>query len=39
MEKAAKAVFETPPLEDQAEWETELLKELGKENSDVSQKE
>ena len=28
MEKAAKAVFELPPLEDQEEWEEELQREL-----------
>lgn len=30
MEKAAKALFETPPLEDQEEWEAELLEKLKK---------
>ena len=39
MEKAAKAVFELPPLEDQEEWESELLENLAKEDLDVSQKE
>ena len=28
MEKAAKAVFELPPLDDQAEWEAGMLAEL-----------
>ena len=28
MEKAAKAVFQMAPLDDQEEWETDLMREL-----------
>ncbi len=33
MERAAKTVFDLPPLDDQAEWEEELQRELDGESS------
>ena len=34
MERAAKALFELPPFEDQAEWEAELLRKLERESEE-----
>ena len=34
MEKAAKAVFELPPLDDQEEWEAAMLAEIGEGEDD-----
>lgn len=38
MEEIAKVVGDLPPLEDQAEWEAELLRELEKEQQPTSDK-